>query len=190
MKVPSDVVHNRPTPFPAGSYFGTLKEVSERSNEEQTWMSLNLLFRDISPLDDDSADVGNRPYRARVTVINDGQGVWDIEVFNDDTDFRLRQAAGILSQLAFALGAGKETEDKGIEVEMESFCDDLLNGVYNDSELIFEVGNRTFKRRDGSSGTSDDPLGFSPPYPDNGDEEAEVAEETEKPAVRRIGKRQ
>ena len=36
MRVPGNVVDNKPTPFPEGVYVGSLKEVESKWNEENT----------------------------------------------------------------------------------------------------------------------------------------------------------
>ncbi len=158
---------------------------------------LNVIFNEITPADEDSPEVGARPYRYRCTIVNNGVAVWDIEEFNDDTDFRLAQSAGLLSQLALALGAAEMLENQDVDLDAEAFCDDLLGEVYVGEEVIVTVGNRPYKNRAGEDMIDDGPRGFAS-LGEGEDEDlpseeiAEEEEESEAPEpqdVRRIRKR-
>lgn len=177
MRVPSAVVDRRPTPFPAGTYIGRISEVGDRRSEDETWISLSMIFDEITPADDDTKEVGTRKYRARFTVVQNGVAVWDIEEFTDDTDFRLQQAAGLLSQLAVALGQAKILANKDVEIDMEDFCDGLLQGDFSGEEVMFSVGNRPYKGRDGTDRVDDGPTGFASPFTEEEEEEVEEAED-------------
>jgi len=177
MRVPNAVVQNRPSPFPAGTYFGKIQEVNDRRNEDETWIMLTIVFNEVTPADDDSPEVGARPYRFRPTIVNNGVAIWDIEEFTEDTDFRLRQSAGLLAQLALALGAAKVLSNQDVDFDAESFCDDLIGEVFVGEEVMVTVNNRPYKARDGSDRVDDGPSAFA--ALDEGEEEVEEVDEVE-----------
>lgn len=151
MRVPSNIVEGRSSPFPAGTFYGALGEVKDRwVQDRETKQNIRMVFdvtlKDITPIE--GPNVGNRPCRQSFTIINGEQSLVDIVEFDDSVNFGLRQSAGLLAQLATALGAARADIEGNVTLDMEAFLEDLKNGNYAGAQLLFEVTHRTWKPKD------------------------------------------
>lgn len=179
-KVPNRIVENRPQPFPEGSYMGRIKQVDERWNDEQTRLNFTVTIKDITVVEGDT-EPGARPYRFRLPVIWDGISLVDVEEFGDDVPFLLERSAGILAQLATALGVGKANELGDVEVDFQELLEGLQEGQFNDIDILFGVAHRTYKiKSTGKMAVDDSPAYFEPVESgEDFEEEAEEVDESE-----------
>ena len=182
--VPERVRHNRPKPYIPGTFIGSLRDAESRWNNDQTRLNLTVWFRDVTVVEAEQSP-GNRPFRQRFALVapdKDDKLVALVDVGNWDDEnipIPIIQSAGLASQLAEALGAAEIDEQGNALVDFDAFFEQLENGMYTDAAVMFEVGNRTFTRRDKTIGVDDSAVSFASPEAEE-EEEApvEVAETT------------
>jgi len=144
-RIPGHVVAGTGSPFPAGVFLGRLADVKDTYSEDGKSLDFAMQFQDITPIE--GPQVGARPFTQRITIITNELSVVDVQEFNDEVPFRLRDAATLISQLAIALGYQMTVNaDKSIEFNMEEFLENLQSGIYKDRVLGFEVRQRPGKK--------------------------------------------
>ena len=150
MRVPGSVATGKRPPFPEGTFAGTLTDVKEAWNDDQNACDLLLTFSENTAVE--GPEVGARPKMQRITVVyHDGDSghasvpLADIEEFTDDTPFRLRDAATLLTQLAVAIGAAAPEENNDVEFDMGQFIESLTGGVFKGETVIYGVRHRYAK---------------------------------------------
>lgn len=163
-RVPDSVVTGR-SPFPAGVYRGRLDSAAERVQKDKDGnekaVFVDVVFRDNVTIDG-VASVGARPYRQSFAIIMNGQSLTDITEYSEETPFLLRRSAGLLAQLALALGAAsRDSDTNDVLFDINALLEDLQHGVYKDKMVMFEVQNRAYKRKDGTPGMDDSALRFA-----------------------------
>ena len=159
--IPAHVATGRRSPFPAGVFAGTLKDVKENWSEDKTGLFLLLTLGDVTPADEKSPNVGSRPKIQRLSIIFDNVSVVDIEVFDDNVPMTLSQSAGLITMLAKAFGVAVANADGSVDYDMGEFLEDLMGKVYNGKNVIFEVQNRSWKsKKTGNSGIDDSIIVF------------------------------
>lgn len=151
LTVPKAVVDNQYVAFPKGTFSGEFNRVED--NERGTaggddWrFSLRGMFRNLTPMDEETPEVGARPFRADMTIIWDNQSL--VELVNSesigDLPFQLSRGLGSLSQLAVAVGAAARDEKGNVSFDLETFIQDLRENKYNERPVIIEVGHYTTK---------------------------------------------
>lgn len=163
-KVPSYVRTGKRAPFPAGTFIGQLTKVTDQWSDDQADLALLLEFRNITPADANSPNVGARPKMQRIQCIFEKQALAEIPDFSDENiPMTLRSSATLVIQLAEAFGVAQKpaTDTQDSDFEFEPFLTDLAAGVYNNRTVIFEVANRAWKsKKTGSSGIDDSIKGF------------------------------
>lgn len=160
-KIPAHVAEGRSSPFPAGTYMGRLNEVKESWSEDKTNLTYNVWFKEVTALEG-GREVGNRPFRQQLKIINNNESIVDIVEFNDQVPFMLSRSAGLIAQLALALNEAKvDPRTRDVTFDMETFLENLAQGVYKDRTLVFEVQNRSYKRRDGTMAVDDSAVRFA-----------------------------
>src|SRR5258707_7304981 len=102
-RIPSHVAEGRASAFPAGTYMGRLDQVKESWSEDKTNLTYAVWFREITALEG-GREVGNRPFRQQLKIINNNVLIVDIAEFDDTVPFMLSRSAGLIAQLAIALG--------------------------------------------------------------------------------------
>jgi len=161
MRVPGNVIEGRGTPFPVGTFIGRLDKVEENASEDKKNLDLVLTFRDISTIGE-GPEVGARPFTQRVTVIFNDAFLADVTEFDDNVHFSLRRAAGLLTQIALAVGATTRTQDGSAELDMERFLESLTGGIYKDAQILFEVAHRPWtSKKTGRKGVSSEAVRFA-----------------------------
>lgn len=165
-RIPDSVVTGR-SPFPAGVYRGNLDSAAERSTKDkegnETGVFVDVVFKDNQTIDG-KTQVGARPYRQSFAIIQKGLSLVDITEYSDETPFMLRRSAGLLAQLALALGAAsRDAETNDVVFDMNTFLEDLQHGVYKGRPVLFEVQNRAYKRKDGTPAVDDSAQRFAAP---------------------------
>lgn len=181
MRAGADALDRRPKPFPAGTFMGTLQaEEEERWYNEGASMSVAVRMVDNS-LVDGAVEPGARPKYQSVTVIMDNVGLADIEDLDAlrETNFILYNNGALLLSLAVALGEVETNEAGEIEdFDVNDFIGNLVNGAFNDTELIFVVENRKAgKKAKDPTRIYDDIIMFMDPAAYDGEGVVEVVEE-------------
>ncbi len=167
-KVPQDVLAGRGQPFPQGTFVSAANKIEQNTSEDKTGLELVVTLNENSPLDG-SPTVGKRPMTQRIPIVFQNQSVVDVEEFGENTPFALRRGAGLLGQLALALGVAQKQEDGGVIFDIENFLAGLVSGLYAKQAVGFSVYHRAWtskksKNPDGSfkSGTSAEIGAFFP----------------------------
>lgn len=152
--VPQNVLEGRGTPFPTGTYISAENAIQQVWNEDKTQLDFVFKFSENSPVE--GANVGKRPMTQRVTIIFKNQSVVDIATFDENTPFALQRSAGLLAQLALALGVAQPNPNGGgVTFDIENFLAGLASGLYSKATVGFEVYHRAWKSKaTGKSGTS------------------------------------
>jgi hypothetical protein len=145
MRVPGHIVDNKGQPFPQGTFLGRLAEVKDSWSEDGKSAEYILTFRDNSPVD--GPNVGARPFTQRIQVVYQDQSIVDITEFGERTPFSLQRAAGLVAQLAVALGYATRSLDGSVEFNTEELLENLLTGAYKDRQLGYEVKHRNWKSK-------------------------------------------
>lgn len=145
MKASKSRRQNKPQPYPAGTFVGTLEVQAEPDwyNEDKN-CNLVLYMRENKLLEGD-VDCGARPKRQTITVIFDGEHLSDVEDVDNAENFILARSGALLSSLAEAVGAVSEDEDGTTDIDVDGFLEELQNGVYDTKttgdKLVFGVAN-------------------------------------------------
>jgi hypothetical protein len=170
MKAPKSVVDMKGQPFPVGTFISAEHEVTEswRSSVKENpdlkdCLDLALVLKSNTPTDE-SPTVGKRPMTQRIPVVFKNQSVVDVEDFDDpNLSFALQRGAGLLSQLALALGATTRAEDGSVDFDAETFLAALVSGQYKSTPIGFQVIHRNWSSKaTGKSGTSAEVNAFFP----------------------------
>lgn len=179
MRVPGHVVDGRGQPFPQGNFLGRIKEVKDNWSEDGKTCDYLLTLGDNTPIDEKSPNVGARPFITRLTVVFQNQSIVELVEFTEKTPFALQRTAGMVSQLAVALGYAARATDGSVDFNTEEFLENLLSGAYKDRQIGYEVRHRGWKSKeknaDGTplkSGTNAEPVRF---FGTDGAAEAPVA---------------
>ena len=154
MRIPSNVVDNRPAPFPIGTFQGELGDTEERWTPDQESQFLRLSFVNNSAADDNTEDCGNRIMRDDLCLRYRGESLYDYEEVTGDMPFLLRRAAGLIGGLAVALGSVGRDASGGVDLDLAEFVADLQEGQYAGSEIRFNVEHNEWKPKDAGE---DDP---------------------------------
>lgn len=145
MRVPGHIVDNKGQPFPQGVFLGRLAETKDQWSEAGESAEYILTFRDNTPVE--GPNVGARPFTQRIQVVYQNQSIVDITEFGEKTPFSLQRAAGLVAQLAVALGYATRSIDGSVEFNTEELLENLLTGAYKDRQLGFEVKHRNWKSK-------------------------------------------
>ena len=150
MKIPSNVVDNRPAPFPTGTFQGELGDTEERWTPDQESQFLRLSFVNNGAADDNSPDCGNRIMRDDVCLRYKGESLYDYEEITEEMPYLLRRAAGLLGGLAVAFEAiGRDDDSGDVDLDLAGFVADLQEGAYAGSETRFNVEHNEWKPKEG-----------------------------------------
>lgn len=147
MRVPGHIVDGGGQPFPQGTFLGRLDSVKDAWTEDNAGLEYILTFRDNTPANADTPNVGARPFVQRITVIFQNQSIVDLVEFKDTTPFALQRSATLISQLAIATGYAQRAADGSVEFNTEEFLENLLSGAYKDRQYGYEVRHRTWKSK-------------------------------------------
>ncbi len=146
-------------PFPQGTFIGTLSDAkgewyaSDAKTAPDTKDSYRIVvtLKEITPADDDSPQVGNRPCSQRIDVVRPRPNtqpkeivsIVDVTEWNDTVPFGLQQSAALLRDLAISLGAATVT-DEAVDFDLEQFLEALPGGVFKGQTVMFAVSQRTY----------------------------------------------
>lgn len=150
--LPKSIVENAYEPFPAGTYMGVYADCGIAKNQDGSWMALELTFVDNEPIGDSPPD--GRPFKDTITIRVKDQSILDFDDFSalPKELFGLRLGAGLLAGLALAFGEATEDEDGNVEVDLDSFIDNLQNGSLQGRTAAFVTKQRTRKYEDKDTG--------------------------------------
>lgn len=148
MKIPANVVDNRPTPFPVGVYVGELADVETREQQDGETVFIRLNWVNNTPADDNTEDPGNRIHREDLCIRYRGTSLFDYEEITEDMPFLLRRGAGLLGGLALAIGATERVQDGAVDFDLPSFVNDLREGEYQGHKAMFQIEHSTYKPKD------------------------------------------
>ena len=148
MKVPSNVVDNKPTPFPAGVYHGDIGEVEDRWSNDRETLFARVPFTNNSPGDETSPEVGNRIFREDICLRLHGDSLFDFQEITDDVPFLFQRAAGLLAGLAVACDAIERDEKGNVDFDIAGFVQDLREGSMGGTRVKYQVENRSRERKD------------------------------------------
>jgi hypothetical protein len=153
MKIPSNVVDNRPAPFPIGTYQGELGDTEERWTPDQESQFLRLSFVNNGAADDNTDDCGNRIMRDDLCLRYRGDSLYDYDEVTGEMPFLLRRAAGLLGGLAVAFGATGRDAAGGVDLDLASFVADIQEGAYAGESVRFNVEHNEWTPKDAEEGT-------------------------------------
>lgn len=139
MKIPSNVVDNRPAPFPVGTFQGELGETEERWSQDQEMQFLGLSFVNNTAADDNTDDPGNRIMRDSLCLRYQGDSLFDYDEVTEDMPYLLRRTAGLLGSLAVALDAIERDDSGDVDFDLVDFVAKIQDGTYEGFKVRFNV---------------------------------------------------
>jgi hypothetical protein len=161
MKFPQSIRDGKSPPFPAGSFVGSLSDITQdwyaadrNAPDKKDSMRFVLTLKEITPLPE-SPVVGARPCIQRVDIVHKGTSIVDIHDWEDSSvAFQLRQSGTLLIQLAEALGIASDNPED--DFDLNAFLEALTSGVYKNRTVGFSVEQRTYdsKTLKNSDGTA------------------------------------
>ena len=154
LTVPKRIVQNEYQAFPKGTYaceFNRVEDNSRGTQGDDDWkFSLRTFFRNLTPMDEETPDVGSRPFRGEINIVWDGVSLLDLESADqiDSLPFQLTRGIATLSQLAVAVGAAEADAKGNVSFSIPEFVAALRGteeeeGAYNETPVILTVGHYT-----------------------------------------------
>lgn len=152
--VPSAVVQNSYTAFPAGNYDGTLTGAQVRDpNGDGSWVIIKVSAGDISPREG-TADPGREKFSGDITIRNtdkdtgEAQDLRELSEVNGNLHWSIERGAGLLAGMGAAFGVAEVDDAGNVSVDLGALATALIDGQFEGERFGFEVTNRT---RDGKT---------------------------------------